>query len=191
MGVTTEVKKYLHSPDFCKDLVPRYERFEVLCEAGLRTTVAFLLDAKIRALSDLAVKDYRVSCEVHLKGVNVVPDVLIWKGNHPRIWIELKDTKRFEAKKAKADWQKLQDYCKQYPTVKAGYFIYVARQREGDIPIRRDRQTMRLWPIKIALGQHIADFDRSDQEYERRAHYEPPQPKSSGILARQKRSLKR
>ena len=75
---------------------------------------------KIHALGSSAA-DYQVTCEVHLKRVNVVPDVLIWKKKHPRIWIELKDTRKFDPKKAQADWQKLQVYCKLYQTVKTGY----------------------------------------------------------------------
>lgn len=173
MGVTTDVKKYLHSSEFCKELIQRYERFEVLSEAGLRTAIANLLGAKLNAFGDRA-KEYRVACEVHLKDANVVPDVLIWKSKHPRIWIELKDTRHFDPKKAEADWMKLQEYCNLYRTVKAGYLIYVARYNNGDFSIRRDRNTMRLWPIKIALEHQIPDFLRWEAQYQDRAHLEPP-----------------
>ncbi len=179
MGVTTDLRKYLYRAEFCSELVLRYKRFEILCEAGLRTAVANLLHEKLQEFGDSA-KGYRVAPEVRLKEMNVIPDVLIWKNNDPRIWIELKDTKRFEAKKAQADWQKLRHYCKKCPTVKTGYLIYVARQSDGDISIRRDRQTTNLWPIRIPLEQHIVDFERWDKEYERRAHYLPSKPKTKG-----------
>jgi hypothetical protein len=193
VGVTTELKNYLYSSEFCKELVRRYERFEILSEGGLRTAIANLLDAKVQTLADPAAKDYRVSCEVRLKRVNVVPDILIWKGKHPRIWIELKDTKRFEAEKAKADWQKLRNYCRQYSTVRTGYLIYVARQ-DGDLSVRRNRETMKYRPIKIALENHFADSEAWkawNKEYEQRAHYEPPQPKSSVTPVRPHRPVPR
>lgn len=172
MGVTTSLKRYLYSPEFCDELVSQYKGFEILSEAGLRTAVTNLLRMKIHALGSSAA-DYQVTCEVHLKRVNVVPDVLIWKKKHPRIWIELKDTRKFDPKKAQADWQKLQVYCKLYQTVKTGYLIYVARY-DGQLPVRRDRKTMKYRPIKIALRQHIDGFETWDEEYSRRAHYEPP-----------------
>lgn len=187
MAITTALKEYMHSSDFCKELVLQYERYEILSEAGLRTAIANLLRVKLQLLGELA-EDYRVACETHLKDVNVVPDILIWKKKHPRIWIELKDTRRFDPKKAEADWLKLQDFCKLYPSVKAGYLIYVARY-DGVFPIRRDRQTIRYWPIKIALEHHISDFTRWETEYSRRAHCEPPQPATKSALARPKAYL--
>jgi hypothetical protein len=146
----------------------------------LRTAVVNLLGAKIRALGNPA-KGYRVVCEPHLE-VNRVPDVLLWKDKHPRIWIELKDTKRFDLHKAEADWQKLQNFCKQCSFVKAGYLVYVARE-DGDLGIKRTNQTRRYWLIPIALKRHILDFKRWNEEYHRRAHYKFPQPKAKSASA--------
>jgi hypothetical protein len=172
MGVTVELKKYLHSAKFRDELVRQYERFEILSEAGLRTAVVNLLGAKIRALGNPA-KGYRVVSEPHLAGVNRIPDVLLWKNRHPRVWIELKDTRRFDLHKAEADWQKLQNFCKQCSFVKAGYLIYVARE-EGDLGIKRTSQTRRYWLIPIALSQRIPKMERWEKEYHRRAHYKFP-----------------
>ena len=175
MSVTREIKEYLHSDSFRNELVRRYRRFEILAEAGLRTAVAHLLIEKVRLLADPTM-GYCVTCEPRLKDVdvNVVPDVLIWKGDHPRIWIELKDTGRFNRKKAEKDWQKLQDYCKRYRSVKAGYFIYVARRDVRDFPIKRTRETLRYWPILITLQPHIADFEQWNEEFKKRERYKHP-----------------
>jgi hypothetical protein len=174
MGVTTNLKKYLHSEEFRDDLVRLYTQFEILSEAGLRTAVANLLCAKIRELGHPS-EVYRVSCETRLANLNVIPDVLIWKGKHPRIWIELKDTRGFNRKKAEDDWQKLQKYCKQCLTVKAGYLIYVARLNGREFPIKRSRKTLRHWPIPIVLEPHISDFKDWESQYKERAHYKPTQ----------------
>lgn len=176
MGVTSELKKYLHSVEFRDELVRRYQRFEILSEGGLRTTVANLLCAKIPTLGHPS-EVYRVTCETRLRlpDVQVIPDILIWKGKHPRIWIELKDSRRFNLRKAEGDWQKLQDYCKQCLTVKAGYLIYVARRNDRDLPIKRNRQTMRYWLVPIALEPHTSGFEQWELEYKRREHYKPIQ----------------
>jgi len=174
MGVTSELKRYLHIVEFRDELVQQYTHFEILSEGGLRTAVANLLRAKIQTLGHPS-EVYRVTCEARLRlpDVQIVPDVLIWKGGHPRIWIELKDSRRFNLKKAKDDWQKLQDYCKQCQTVKAGYLIFVARRNDRDFPIKRNRQTMRYRLVPIALEPHISGFERWELEYKRREHYKP------------------
>lgn len=176
MGVTSELKRYLHSAEFRDELVRRYQRYEILSEGGLRTTVASLLCAKIPTLGHPS-EVYRVTCETRLRlpEVQVVPDILIWKGKHPRIWIELKDTGGFNRRRAENDWRKLQDYCKLCLTVKAGYLIYVARRSDRDFPIKRSRRTLRYWPVPIALEPHIPDFERWELEYRRREHYKPTQ----------------
>jgi hypothetical protein len=160
MGVTTDLKKYLHSDEFRDDLVRQYARFEILSEGGLRTAVANLLHAEIPTLGHSS-KTYRVTCETRLRlpGAQVVPDILIWKGKHPRIWIELKNTRGFNLWRAKRDWEKLQNYCKECNTVKAGYLVYVARRGGRDFPIKRDRKTMRYWLVPIALNPHLPDFE--------------------------------
>lgn len=175
MSVTREIKEYLHSDSFRDELVRQYRRFEILSEAGLRTAVTNLLRRKVRLLGGGPEKGYRVTCETHLKDVHVVPDVLIWKGSHPRIWIELKDTGRFYRKRAEDDWQKLQDHCKRYTSVKAGYFIYVARSDITDFPIKRSRLTLRYWAIPISLKRHIQDFNQWEETFKEREHYKPPQ----------------
>jgi len=169
--VRRELKEYLHSPKFRDQLVRQYKNFEILCEAALRTAVANLLRDKIRAIGNPA-RGYRVVCEPRL-GVNVVPDILIWRNKSPRVWIELKDTGRFDQKKAKADWQKLQKYFNKCSSFKSGYLIYVARSGNGDIGIKRNNHTRRYWPITISLKQHIPEleFEQWEAEYQRRAHY--------------------
>ena len=196
MGVTSNLKRYLHSLEFRRALVRRYQRFEILSEGGLRTTVANLLRAKIQKLghpSDV----YRVTCEtrLYLPDVQVIPDILVWKGKHPRIWIELKDTRGFNRWRARHDWQKLQDYCDLCPSVKAGYLIYVTRIIARGLPIKRGRETLRHWPIPIALEPHIPDFEQWELEYTHRAHYKPtqrePQPESQRLRrAAARKSLK-
>jgi hypothetical protein len=185
MGATSELKKYLHSLEFRDELISRYKCFEILSEAGLRTAVANLLCTKIRAIGQPA-EGYRVTCETRLADVNVIPDVLIWKGRHPRICIELKDTRGFNRKKAEGDWQKLQDYCKQYLSVKAAYLIYVARLNIRDFTIKRSRQTLRCWPIPIELKPHIPDFKQWEAKYKQRAHYKSPERKTRSTSARPK-----
>ncbi len=172
MTVTRQIKEYLHSTQFRNALVGKYSRFEILSEAALRTTIANLLGAKIRALASEA-EGYRVTCEVHLPGAKVVPDILIWKNRHPRIWIELKATRHFDSTKAGADWDKLQTHCTRFPSVKAGYLIYVAKRNRGSMGIKRNNDTRRLWPIAIGLSDEIEDFEKWYGEYKRRAHYNP------------------
>src|SRR5271166_3867489 len=122
MTVTRAIQEYLPSDEFRDALVRKNRRFEILSEGGLRTAVANLLDAKVKALGTQA-RGYRVTCEVHLKATKVVPDILLWKDRHPRIWIELKFTRIFDPKKAQSDWKKLQGQRKTYGSVKAGYLI--------------------------------------------------------------------
>lgn len=172
LPITMQLREYLNGDEFKQEVVERYRRFEVLSEAGLRTTVANLLQAKLTQL-DAQKSGYCVSCEVHLPNTNVVPDILIWKKNDPRIWIELKDTKTFDSGKARADWEKLKTGCPKYPTIKAGYLIYVARTR-GDFDVKRDRATMRYWPVTIVLEKFIEPFDAWNREYGQRAHYKIP-----------------
>ena len=172
MSVTSQLKEYLRGSEFRDGLVQQYTRFEILSEGGLRTAAANLIREKLQTLGDAAM-DYRVTCEVRLKEIRVVPDILIWKKGHPRIWIELKDTKQFDQKRAERDWQKLQTCRKRFLTVKAGYLIYVARHGDGKIPIKRDRNTRRYWLVEIAVKPRISDFIRWDKEYSQRAHYAP------------------
>ncbi len=172
MPITMRLREYLNGDEFKQEVVDRYRRFEVLSEAGLRTTVVNLLQAKLAQL-DAQISGYCVSCEVRLPNTNVVPDILIWKKNDPRIWIELKDTKTFDSGKAKADWEKLKASCPKYPTIKAGYLIYVARTR-GDFDVKRDRATMRYWPVTIVLEDFIQPFGAWNKKYGERAHYKIP-----------------
>jgi hypothetical protein len=151
----------------------QYERFEILSEGGLRTAVVNLLNRKIQSLGKSAV-DYRVVCELYLKHSKVKPDILIWRGKHPRIWIELKDTNRYDSGNATKDWEKLERHIEKYKTIKNWYLIYVSRCGKGDLKNPRNRDTMRSWLIKIAVKPFISNFDEWNEEYKRRAHYELP-----------------
>jgi hypothetical protein len=130
---STAIKDYLLGPQFSRRLVRRYKRFEILAEGALRSAVANLLRSKLSKIGGTA-KGYRVTCETRLPDTNVVPDILIFRNGKPRIWIELKDTASFNPKAAEADWKKLQTFCPKYPTVKTGYFIYVARRASQEFP---------------------------------------------------------
>jgi hypothetical protein len=113
-----------------------------------------------------------VTCETHLPDTNVVPDILIFRNGKPRIWIELKDTASFNRKAAEADWKKLKALCPKYPTVKAGYFIYVARRASQEFPIKRTRATLRFWAIPIPLEYCMgSDFQEWNEKYKTLAHY--------------------
>ena len=73
---------------------------------------------------------------------------------------------------AEADWKKLQEFRQIYPSVKAGYLVYVARTGAKEFPIRRSRATLRFWPVPIVLEQHMnCDFQKWNAEYKTRAHY--------------------
>jgi hypothetical protein len=183
MGATTELKKYLRGTEFRNELVQRYVRFEILSEAGLRTVVANLLCMKIQELGHPA-RGYTVTCEARL--TDVIPDVLIWKGGHPRICIELKDTRGFNLRRAESDWQKLQDYCRQYQSVKAGVLIYVARLNIRNFPIKRSRQTLRCWPIQISLEKDTPNFKQWEAKFRKRAHYTPPERRARSTSAQLK-----
>jgi hypothetical protein len=136
------LNKYLRSIYFKRRLARGYANYEILSEAGLREAVAQAIRSKLRKLG--TAKQYRVTCEVYLPGPNVRPDTLIWKGKRPRIWIELKDTRTFERAFAERDWQKLQEVCAKYSSVKAGYLIYVARTGKKEFVIKRTRTTLRF-----------------------------------------------
>jgi len=158
-----------------------------LCEADLRTAVASLLRTKLRGIGGKAEKyKYRVTCEKRVAGV--IADILIWRGKNPRFWIELKDTGRFRKALAEADWKKLQAFCPKCPTVKAGYFIYVARKRArrkiGGFPIKRSRATLRFWAIPIVLEDCVRlDFEPWNREYKRRVNYGSGKPLAKAASA--------
>ncbi len=183
MTITREINTYLRSEDFRRDLLEQYERFEILAEGALRTAVANLLRQKLTIMGPAADK-YRVTCETRLQETNIAPDVLLWKGKHPRIWIELKDTRRFEKSKAEADWAKLMKHCPHYPSIKAGYLVYVARIDGSGFAIKRDRTTLKYWPISIALDQHIKKFEKWNDQYENRAHYTAGSQKARAAAAK-------
>ena len=171
MATSSAIKDYLLGEQFKQRLVRRYERFEILAEGGLRTSVANLLRGRLRTIGGSA-KKYRVTCETHLPVTNVVPDILIFKGRNPHIWIELKDTGSFNGKAAEADWKKLQTFRKEYPTIHHGYFIYVARRASQPFPIKRTRKTLRFWAIPIVLEDCMgADFKEWNKKYRTLAHY--------------------
>lgn len=171
MPISTAIKNYLLGEQFEQRLVRRYERFEILSEGGLRTAVANLLCGKLRTIGGSA-NGYRVTCETHLPVTKVVPDILIFKGRHPHIWIELKDTGSFNRKAAEADWKKLQTFRKQYPTIHHGYFIYVARRASRQFLIKRSRKTLRFWAIPIVLENCMgSDFKEWNKKYRTFAHY--------------------
>ncbi len=110
MTISRTLHAYLRGSDFKRKLIRRYERFEILCEADLRTAVASLLRTKLRGIGGKAEKyKYRVTCEKRVAGV--IADILIWRGKNPRFWIELKDTGRFRKALAEADWKKLQAFA--------------------------------------------------------------------------------
>lgn len=94
MPVTMQLRAYLNSDEFKQEVVERYRRFEVLSEAGLRTTIANLLQARLTQL-DAQKSGYCVSCEVHLPNTNIVPDILIWRKNDPRNLDRAKRHKNF------------------------------------------------------------------------------------------------
>ena len=171
MGTLRTLNLFLHGKKFRQQIVSKYQRFEILAEGGLRTAVANLLDAKLRTMSGTA-KTYRVSCEQRLG--NVIPDILVWKDKAPRFWIELKDTRTFNKASANADWEKLRKYLPMYASIKSGFLIYVARKRSKrglQFPIKRGRDTLRLWPIPIILQDEIGGFEEWNKEYKRREHY--------------------
>jgi len=167
MPTSTAIKNYLLGPHFRRRVVRRYKRFEILAEGALRNAVASLLQSKLSKIGGTA-KGYRVTCETHLPDTNVVPDILIFRNGKPRIWIELKDTALFNRKAAEADWKKLKSFCPKYPTVKAGYFIYVARRASQEFPIKRTRATLRSWAIPILLeycmGSDFQEWERKVQD---------------------------
>jgi hypothetical protein len=169
---STAIKDYLLGRQFEQRLVYRYKRFEILAEGGLRTAVAELLRSRLRQMAGTA-KGYRVTCETRLLGENVVvPDILIYRNGNPRIWIELKDTASFTRKLAEADWKKLQAHCPKYKTVKAGYFIYVARRASQEFPIKRTRATLRFWAIPIVLENCMGSyFQEWNEKYKTLAHH--------------------
>jgi hypothetical protein len=168
---STAIKDYLLGPEFRRRLVRRYKRFEILAEGGLRDAVAYLLRNMLGKIGGTA-KGYRVTCEVRLADTNVVPDILIFRNGKPRIWIELKDTGSFNRRAAEADWKKLQTLCPKYPTVKTGYFIYVARRGSQEFPIKRTRETLRFWAIPIILENYMgSDFQKWNEKYKTLAHY--------------------
>jgi hypothetical protein len=102
----------------------------------------------------------------------VKPDILIWKGRHPRFWIELKDTGVAKRIAAQADWDKLAEHCKNYETIKGGFLIYVFRTGEQDSVMKRTKDTRTLWSVSIRLEDFLNDnFDTWDAEYVRRARY--------------------
>jgi hypothetical protein len=171
MTTSHALKVYLTGSKFRRQLVRKYERFEILAEGGLRTAVAHALQTELRRIRGTAER-YSVACEARLG--NVVPDILVWKNEEPRFWIELKDTRTFNRTSAEADWKKLQRFCPKYPTIKGGYFIYVARKhgnRVDEFPIKRSRETPRLWPISIVLEDEMRDFKAWNIKYKNRAHY--------------------
>ncbi len=172
MTVTRAIQVYLHSNDFRDAVADSYRRYEILSEEGLRTAVANFLDAKVKALGAQA-EGYRVTCEVHLKKTKVIPDILLWKGGRPRIWIELKFTRIFDPKKARDDWQKLQTQQREYKSVKAGFLIYVSRSPGGATGIKGSNATRRFRAIEISLSDQINGFKKWYDEYRRRAHYDP------------------
>jgi hypothetical protein len=104
MGARSEIKEYLRSDRFRDKLVRQYARYEILSEGGLRTAVANLLHTKIENIGQPA-EAYRVTCETRIRFSygDRIPDVLIWKGEHPRMWIELKDTRNFDQGNAESD----------------------------------------------------------------------------------------
>lgn len=166
---------YLRGPHFKHQIIRGYERFEILSEGALRTAVALAIQTKLSKIRGTAER-YRVTCETRLPGSNVVPDILIWKNDDPRFWVELKDTRTFNRAAAEADWMKLQTFCPKYSSIKAGYFIYVARTSAREFPIRRSRATMRFWAIPLVLQNEMrCDFKAGDAEYRRRAHYRSEQ----------------
>lgn len=170
MTTSRALKDYLLGARFQQRLVRRYKRFEILAEAGLRTVIANLPRSLL--WHD---KRYCVVCEPHLADTNVVPDILIFKNRKPRIWIELKDTGSFNRKKAAADWEKLKTFCSKYPSVKHGYFIYVARRASQEFPVKRTRDTLHFWPIPIILEECMGcDFQEWDATYRTLAHYRVP-----------------
>lgn len=171
MPTSTAIKDFLLGPQFSRRLVRRYRRFEILSEGALRTAVVNLLRSTLRKIGGTA-KGYRVTCETHLPDTNVVPDILIFRNGKPRIWIELKDTASFNRKAAEADWKKLKALCPKYPTVMAGYFIYVARRASQEFPIKRTLATLRFWAIPILLEYCMgSDFQEWNEKYKTLAHY--------------------
>lgn len=169
--VSNKLKTYLKGDLFKRQVVRAYEEYWVLCEADLRTLVVMLLKSRLRKIGGTA-DQYRVTVENVLDRVK--PDILIWKGKHPRFWIELKDTRTFVARSAMADWDKLKEHCKNFKTINAGFLIYVARTGSADLNIKRSRETLRLWPISIKLKDCLkSDYVVWNAEYKRRAHFKP------------------
>jgi hypothetical protein len=180
MTVWREIKEYLNGEDFKKQVVRSYKQHEVLAEGGLRALVVFLIQRKLRQIDGAAELNYRVAGEGSLPDHRVRPDILIWGKRDPRIWIELKDTRVFVRSSAESDWKKLQDYCPQFPSIRAGFLIYVARTRKREFPVtvKRTRKTMKLWPVPIVLEDYFKDgFELWDAEYKRRAYYRAKGPK--------------
>ncbi len=175
MTTSRALNLFLRSKTFKRQIVREYERFEVLAEGGLRTAVARLIRSKLRKLGGSAER-YSVTCEARLGKVR--PDILIWRGKHPRFWIELKDTGTFNKASAEADWQKLRKYLPLYSTtIKGGFLIYVARRsgKRSQFQIKRDRGTRQLWPIPIVLKDEMGDrFKAWNDTYKKRAHYQKP-----------------
>ncbi len=169
MTTSRALHRYLRSEQFQRELVRQYERFEILAEGGLRTAVASNLRRRLKALKGTA-ETYRVTCETRLG--NVVPDILIFKNNKPRIWIELKDTGSFKRLSAEADWGKIKHHCPNYSSIRSAYFIYVARRGSQEFTIKRTRKTLRFWAIPIVLERHIGpNFKTWETQYKKLAHY--------------------
>jgi hypothetical protein len=85
----------------------------------------------------------------------------------------LKDTRKFSQKNAEADWAKLKKCLEHVPSIMGGFLIYIARHDSTVPGIKRDRQTMRLWPIWIALQKDIPDFEQWNAQYRERTRYHP------------------
>jgi hypothetical protein len=169
--VSRQLKEYLTGKVFQRQVVRAYERYEVLSEGALRTLVVRLLRAKLKRIG-VAAREYRVTCEDFLLADRAKPDILLWKGRHPRFWIELKDTRVARRSAAQADWDKLAEHCPKYKTIKGGFLVYVFREGAQDSLMKRTKDTRRLWSVSIRLKDFIKDdFEAWDAEYARRAHY--------------------
>jgi hypothetical protein len=152
-----------------KELLCRYKRLEILCEADLQAIVWRSMCRFFRTTANPSL--YQVANQRYLKDIGTFPDILVLRKQKPWACIELKEKAYFHAPWIKSDWIKLIDDQEKLGA-RRGYFIYLARK--GNVKEFRKAIPKRqrgLAFVAIAMSGHLTDDDYTEwsKEYRKRA----------------------
>ena len=161
--------------DLRKELIHRYQSYEIFSEADLQALVGQLLKAFIEQY-DTKPERFMVLHKPYLKDLRIHPDLVIFRKGLPWIAIELKETKKANTSSATKDYLRILNVRSKFKSLKRGFLVYLSRY--GDTTdLKKPKQGNRfIFPVPVILEEFFPEDEvkKWEQGFKKWAKYVSP-----------------